>query len=316
MAGLASWSTEPWCGVASERLLARLEDASCRPRRCGAGWQALCPAHDDRSPSLSVTEAHDGRVLVHCFAGCRLEEILAAVNLRTADLFEREPEDTTTSALHRTPPRRTSAPPAKLPSVDQLRAWEQQLHATPAALELAWSAKRWTPAALAALDVGWDGWRFTLPIRDRHGALVNICRYRPGAQKKALVLGGRPRDLFPAPERLREALGGHRHGIYLLEGEPDAISAVSGGILAVAVPGTHGWKPEWADRFAGMHVRVLADHDDHGRRLAETASGDLTGYAASVRVLAWPSVIGREPPAGYDLGDWLRELRPQAAGAV
>ena len=40
-------------------------------RRIGQGkWQGRCPAHADRSPSLSVAEGQDGRVLVHCFAGC------------------------------------------------------------------------------------------------------------------------------------------------------------------------------------------------------------------------------------------------------
>jgi hypothetical protein len=38
---------------------------------------ACCPAHDDRNPSLSVRRAPDGRVLVHCFAGCSLDAVLA-----------------------------------------------------------------------------------------------------------------------------------------------------------------------------------------------------------------------------------------------
>ncbi len=47
-------------------------------RRCGRGWIAHCPAHDDRTPSLSVAE-RGGTVLLHCFAGCAFEEILAAL---------------------------------------------------------------------------------------------------------------------------------------------------------------------------------------------------------------------------------------------
>ena len=51
-------------------------------RRIGQGkWQGRCPAHADRSPSLSVAEGQDGRVLVHCFAGCALTQILAALRL-------------------------------------------------------------------------------------------------------------------------------------------------------------------------------------------------------------------------------------------
>jgi hypothetical protein len=49
-------------------------------------WVARCPAHEDRSPSLSITEGRDGRVLVHCFGGCRPEAILEAIGLTFADL--------------------------------------------------------------------------------------------------------------------------------------------------------------------------------------------------------------------------------------
>lgn len=48
-------------------------------RRSGAGWQARCPAHHDRNPSLSISEGADGRLLLHCFSGCSFEAILAAV---------------------------------------------------------------------------------------------------------------------------------------------------------------------------------------------------------------------------------------------
>jgi hypothetical protein len=64
-------------------LLDRLE----RVKVTGQGkWLARCPAHDDRSPSLAVREAGD-RVLVHCFAGCAVADILLAVGLEMADLF-------------------------------------------------------------------------------------------------------------------------------------------------------------------------------------------------------------------------------------
>jgi hypothetical protein len=69
------------------RVLNALGDADCRPRRSGAGYSARCPAHDDTRPSLSVGEGDDGRVLLHCQAGCTFEAILAALKLDTGDLF-------------------------------------------------------------------------------------------------------------------------------------------------------------------------------------------------------------------------------------
>ena len=50
-------------------------------------YTALCPAHNDSKPSLSVTESRDGKVLVHCFSGCGTDSVLKAVGLRYKDLF-------------------------------------------------------------------------------------------------------------------------------------------------------------------------------------------------------------------------------------
>lgn len=69
-------------GVSAQPLLDRLD----RVRRSGKGWMARCPAHDDGTASLSVSEAPD-KVLVCCFAGCRTDDVLAAVGLAFKDLF-------------------------------------------------------------------------------------------------------------------------------------------------------------------------------------------------------------------------------------
>lgn len=65
-------------------LLAKLD----RVKENGPGrWMACCPAHDDRSPSLSIRETEDGTVLIHCFAGCSQASIILAVGLNFADLY-------------------------------------------------------------------------------------------------------------------------------------------------------------------------------------------------------------------------------------
>ena len=64
-----------------------LEAAGCGPRRSGDGASARCPAHEDRSPSLSVSTGADGQALVHCHAGCDLDAVLVALKLARADLF-------------------------------------------------------------------------------------------------------------------------------------------------------------------------------------------------------------------------------------
>jgi putative DNA primase/helicase len=46
------------------------------------GWTVRCPAHDDRTPSLSIRHTNDDKVLVHCHAGCDQQRVIAAVRAR------------------------------------------------------------------------------------------------------------------------------------------------------------------------------------------------------------------------------------------
>jgi hypothetical protein len=61
------------CGVRAAEIAGALHG-----RRCGLGWIARCPAHEDRSPSLSITE-RDGTVLLHCHAGCAQQSVINAL---------------------------------------------------------------------------------------------------------------------------------------------------------------------------------------------------------------------------------------------
>ena len=61
-------------------------------RKTGNGqWTAACPCHQDRSPSLSIRETDDGRVLIHDFGGCSVEDVLGAVGMTFDDLFPPKP---------------------------------------------------------------------------------------------------------------------------------------------------------------------------------------------------------------------------------
>lgn len=62
-------------------------------RSSNNSWMACCPAHDDRTPSLSIKDAGDGRILINCLAGCETLSVLEAVGLDWADVL---PEKTIT----------------------------------------------------------------------------------------------------------------------------------------------------------------------------------------------------------------------------
>jgi hypothetical protein len=64
-------------------VLGRLD----RVARTGKAFKALCPGHGDKTPSLSIKECGDGRVLLHCFGGCTVDTVVAAMGLQMSDLF-------------------------------------------------------------------------------------------------------------------------------------------------------------------------------------------------------------------------------------
>ena len=50
-------------------------------KKTGNRWIACCPAHEDRTPSLSISE-RNGKVLVRCHAGCDQREVIDALRNR------------------------------------------------------------------------------------------------------------------------------------------------------------------------------------------------------------------------------------------
>jgi hypothetical protein len=66
-----------------EVMLSRLQKVKGR----NGSWTACCPAHNDKGPSLAIREADDGRVLLHCFAGCETLSVVQALGMDMTDLF-------------------------------------------------------------------------------------------------------------------------------------------------------------------------------------------------------------------------------------
>lgn len=70
--------------MTAAEIIARLEGAkSSGPLK----WRARCPVHGGKSFSLSIEQQAD-RVLMHCFAECSTLDVLEAIGLRLADLFD------------------------------------------------------------------------------------------------------------------------------------------------------------------------------------------------------------------------------------
>lgn len=87
-----------------DKLLSQLD----KVRQTGPdSWMACCPAHADKSASLSIRQSDD-KTLIHCFAGCSVHEVIGSVGMEISDLF---------------PPRNSQGGPERrpFPAMDALR---------------------------------------------------------------------------------------------------------------------------------------------------------------------------------------------------
>jgi hypothetical protein len=233
-----------------QRLLGRLQGV----RRGAQGFTARCPAHDDRHPSLSVAEGEAGRVLVFCHARqCSPEAIVTAVGLTLRDLQPDErapqleglqeandallsaytPEDARTAIDDAIPAAFHSA---LLNDAERLRSLEER--------------RRISAETVAAYQLGFDGQRYTIPVRDEAGRCANIRRYQPDAtDAQAKMISwrrgyGSPR-LYPL-----DALTG-ADPIVLCAGEWDCLLARQLGLNAITSTGGESvWRPGWSPQFA------------------------------------------------------------------
>lgn len=265
-----------------DEFLGALVRLDCNPTPSGAGrWKARCPAHDDRKPSLYVSVGQHVEWVATCFTGCTFEAIVTA----TQDERDALPESYE-------PPK-----PEALPSESSLNLARGLL--TPAVASAVQKVKGWTYPTLQAFGVGYADKRLVIPAYER-GELANVYRYSPtGEGVKKIGLRHRPGVLFhnPVLPHLPDV------PLWIVEGEPDVLSAYQLGLWAVGVPGVTTWRYEAAQRFTGRHVRVCMDCDRPGREAAYRIFTDLAGIAADVKVVdLWP-----ERDDGWDLTDLLRE---------
>jgi 5S rRNA maturation endonuclease (ribonuclease M5) len=180
----------------------------------------------------------------------------------------------------------------------QWKKWIEALQDKPKLIRRLWEVKGWTKEAIGSCALGWDGERIAFinakPVNGQV-KIVGLARYLPDGNPKMLTVAGSERTLFPRPERMSTS-----RPLFVVEGEPDAVSVRSAGHQAVAVPGAAAWQPGWAQRLVQFkNLIVMCDCDAQGRALAESVK----------RVLPWARIVDLAPDRddGYDIGDWILE---------
>ena len=155
----------------------------------------------------------------------------------------------------------------------------------------------WKPDTLRRWGIGFDGERITVPITDQQGALQGVLRLRVDAWQKPKVLAAADSrlGLIPRPELVAGS-------VVLVEGPSDMLAARSAGLPAIAVPGTHVWRAEWAMAFTGRDVTVVMDADRPGREAAVRIAADLQRHRARARSSTWtrPATTATTSQTGYE----------------
>lgn len=219
--------------------------------KSGSDWSCRCPAHDDKRASLSITEKQDGKLLVHCHAGC--DQALVVSELKAQGVW----------------PSAKPTPEALPPPVQiSIGAGKGQISATYDYVsedgELLYQAIRYEPKDFRQRRPdGRGGWAWSIK--------------------------GVQRVLYRLPEVLAAVADGRT--VYVCEGEKDVEAARSIGLVATcnAMGADNGtgnkWLPEFGEYLRNADVVVVPDQDDPGIRHAEWVISTLQNKSRSVRVV-------------------------------
>jgi putative DNA primase/helicase len=271
--------------------------------RRGKGM-CCCPAHDDRTPSLSVTLGNKA-ILFHCFAGCTNADVLAALDragVRTRDLFD---------------PILSAAPEPKDPdrATDNARRLWQEARAmvkSPAAAYLNSRGLVHLPSALRFLERTPLGPKGTVKFLPAMLAAVTTDTGIVAVHRTFLDTG---RPALARFERPRRALGSLGIGAVRLAPPSDGRLGLAEGIESALSASVLFGIPCWAtlgnERFGLVAIpesvcelHLFVDHDAGGRVATERA---LRAYAHPDR-----RILTRAPEApGFDWNDVLKARQSQ-----
>ena len=253
-------------------------------RRSGAGYIARCPYHNDSEPSLAISEGKDGRVLLHCHAGCEFDDILNAIGLEAKDLFVRANGPGEQELRQRHPPVDAEIEP----QLDLAALHHSALKSTTRSqIEKLASDLGVSPESLEDLRVAWsepDGcWLF--PERDHQKRIIGLLKRFPDGSKRS-ISGGKRGLYIPTSFSVRKS------EIIVVEGGSDTAAGLTLGWNVIGRASASDGVSQLIPllKSGTGRILVLGDNDPKrdgtwpGRRGAEQAAKRL-GAALRTDVL-------------------------------
>src|SRR5215213_3297334 len=238
--------------------------------RNGEKAMSFCPAHDDSSsPSLSL-KAENGRLLLHCFAGCQPEDILSKIGLGMKDLFS---EGGGGSSIPPCTPARLHAQSENPHTNGQNeRASGNARHEHGCTLKEYSEMKKLPESFLRGLGLRGVTYlekpavRIPYPDEEGQEAAVRFRISLDGAETFKWRSGDKPR-----PYGLRLLEETHSAGyVVLVEGESDCHTLWFHEIPALGIPGASNWREGWATYLDGIEkIYAVIEPDQGGDTLRE-----------------------------------------------
>lgn len=280
--------------VLREVVLPRLRNI----KKTGVGYMACCPAHDDNTASLSITQGREHPVVLHCHAGCDQTNIINQLGLTWADLSNPRPPDPRNTdntwmpcgwdpTHHRydTNHRKTAEYPYRNPDGQLVFA----------------------VARCALKGNGCQGFRQWRPDPTAHAGR-RWSRTLPDGTKVGEGL----------PYRLPQALAAIHTGrnIWIVEGEKDADRLAALGVAAVCnAEGAGKWTAQHAAWLTNADIIIVTDRDDSGWIHAERVTNTLLEHARSIEIVR--AAVGKDTcdhlNAGLHIGQFVQITVPLPA---
>lgn len=196
----------------------------------------------------------------------------------------------------------TTARAKPLPNADQLQQMHERLMKQPRLKAIMTDDRGLSDETLMEFQIGHDAHRFTIPVFDADGELVNVRRYNPQANKaqdKMLNITGHGTARIFRPDLLAKY-----KEVIITEGEMDMMVAHQHGLPAIThTAGAATFKNAWGPLFKDKQVFICYDDDDAGLQGAQRAAKILINHAESVHILRLNTGI----KAG-DISDYFNRL--------
>jgi len=216
----------------------------------GGNYSCRCPAHEDETPSLSLTDMVGGGLKAHCFAGCSQESVIAAIEAKGIAV-------------------RASTAHAKPDASGNIKALELR----------GWRIARAYPYRDEGGALIYENVRLEI---EQHGSRHKTFRQR---QKTPTGFNENLTGVRRVPYRLPDLVRRPGEDVHVTEGEKDADTLGSLALLSTSVAASSTTD---LNVFKDRVIYVHEDNDSAGRKKVAALGKALSGLAASVRIVRYP----------------------------